>query len=435
MPNENVFNNSPANLKTSLYVQGQNTSVVPLGANIYNDLNSECSFINPAVGSLYDRLQTAEYSTIFSILSLYGITYLRDVITTAGSGAITNTGNGYILSTTTAANDSATLDSAERGHYSANGSYEVGIGVIVPVAPISTQKAIWGITDGSNGLYFGQDSTDVYVGALRNGTETKVYKSNWNVDKLDGTGSSGLTLDTSRGYLYQIRYGSINGVAEFRVVMIQPSTNEQVPIVCERLYPITGTIIGDTNQPIRARIENGATAPAQPFSITVRGRGYANLGTPANINRTTSERRLTVATNNAAFVPLVSFQRQAIFPAGSGRANSINVVIDSFDLIPSNDIMWQLRLNSTLTGASFVSPSETPSIETCVLTDTSATAIDVATGIKLTGGLASSGQKTTLNSFTVNTVLPGTQPATLCVRNITAVTGTVSAVLRVREEW
>jgi hypothetical protein len=51
------------------------------------------------------------------------------------------------------------------------------------------------------------------------------------------------------------------------------------------------------------------------------------------------------------------------------------------------------------------------------------------------GGLAPSGVRTALTSFPVDIVMTATTPVTLCVRNITSNTGTVSAVLRVHEEW
>ena len=37
-------------------------------------------------------------------------------------------------------------------------------------------------------------------------TDNWIYQSDWNVDKLDGTGASGMTLDPTKLNVYQIRY-------------------------------------------------------------------------------------------------------------------------------------------------------------------------------------------------------------------------------------
>jgi hypothetical protein len=234
--------------------------------------------------------------------------------------------------------------------------------------------------------------------------------------------------------MYQIRFSYHYGIVEYRVVIIDEIEILQKPIVCHRLWSTTETVIGDVDQPIRAHIENGDSTPAQSFTMNVRGRFCSNLGIHNPPTRITSERRLSIATSTT-FIPTVSFQRQATFPTGSSRANSINVSVNGLDIITSDDLVWQLRLNSTLTGASFNSPSETPSTETCVLSDVAATVVNMSTGVNLVGGLAAGTDKvSTLTTALLDMVLPGTQPVTLCVRNITG-SGSVSVLLRVQEEW
>jgi hypothetical protein len=394
--------------------------------------------VGSSVGSMYDRLQIAPYTQVFNVAPLYGISYLRDIITTSGSATITNTGGGFTLTTTTLANDAVTIDTAERGRFSIGNSFEAGIVLQIPNPPsTNTQKATWGIFDNNNGMYFGQDSTGIFVAALRNGSETKIYQSNWNANKLDGSDLYSYTLNTNVGCMYQIRFGYNYGTIEYRVVIIDPVTSEQIPVTCHRQSTTTGTLVGDPNQPVRAHIENGTTAPAQSFVMNLRGRYYASLGNPNPTKRLTSERRLNLSTSTT-FLPTVSFQRLATFPTGSGKNNSLNVLIDSFDIITDSDIIWQIRLNSTLIGASFGAPIYTLSTETCVQSDVSATAINVSTGILLMEGLATGGNHSTvltaLTSVPVDIVMPSTQIITLCIRTFSS-TGIVDAVLRVCENW
>jgi hypothetical protein len=404
------------------------------GGAIDGSMKSIISGVDPSVGSLYDRLQVAQFDNIFNVLPLYGVSALRDVVTTSGSGNVSNNGDGYALTTTASANDSAILDTAERGRFNSGTAFEAGLTIQIPSPPTGNQSIRWGIFDDNNGLYFGRDAGGIFIATRKNGAETtKVYQSQWNIDKLDGTGPSGLTLNPNNGYMYQIRFGTNFGIAEYRIMLIDPGTNSEIPIACHRQPPVSQSLVGDPNQPIRVQIQNGSTA--QPISASVRGRYYANLGTARPLNRMTSESRLNVSTNNTTFIPLVSFQRKVTFPTGATKSNSINVTVNGFDLIASTDVVWQLRQGSTLTGANWVNPSETLSSETSCLTDISATGVNVSTGVKIMGGLAPSGVRTALTSFPVDIVMTATTPVTLCVRNITSNTGTVSAVLRVHEEW
>ena len=389
--------------------------------------------ISPTLNSMFDRLQTAEATPLFNYTSNYGISALRDVISTAGSGTVTNTQGFYQLSTTATPNASAILDTAERGKLFPGNSFEAGVSIRVPLAPTGTQKATWGYFDGSNGAYFGQDSAGVFIGVLNNGVEIfKVYQSSWNEDKLNGLGPSKLTLDTTAGKMFQIRFGYEYGIIEFRIVFVN-SLNFQQIVVCHRQTQGTNlTLLSDPNQVIRVRAENGTSGGS--FSIIVRGRYYAVLGPTVPTNRITSESRLNMTVGAGAFVPTISFRRKAIFPDGSNRNNSVNVQISSFDILASNDLRWQLRYGSTLTGASFGNISDTPSSETCSQSDVSATAINTSTGIKLMSGFAKGGQHAEQQSFPVDTVLNGTTPVTLAVTSLSG-NATCNIIFRVHEDW
>ncbi len=389
--------------------------------------------ISPTLNSMFDSLQTAEATPHFNYSSNYGISALRDVISTLGSGTVTNTQGFYQLSTTTTPNASAILDTTERGKIFPGNSLEAGVSIHVPVAPTGTQKATWGYFDGTNGAYFGQDSMGVFIGVLNNGVEVfKVYQSSWNEDQLNGLGPSRLTLDTTAGRMFQIRYGYAYGIIEFRIVFVNTLNFQQI-VVCHRQPQGTNTVLlSDPNQVIRVRVENGGSGGS--FSTIVRGRYYAVLGPTVPTNRITSEIRLNMTVGASTIVPTISFRRKAIFPDGSNRNNSVNVQIRSFDILASADLRWQLRYGSTLTGASFGNISDTPSSETCCQSDISSTAINTSTGIKIMSGFAKGGQHAAQQSFPVDTVLNGTNPVTLAIASLSG-NATCNIIFRVHEDW
>ncbi|MCG7337121.1 hypothetical protein MHZ95_17820 [Sporosarcina sp. ACRSM] len=389
--------------------------------------------ISPTLNSMFDRLQTAEATPLFNYTSNYGISAVRDVISTTGSGTVTNTQGFYQVATPTSPNATAILDTAERGKLFPGNSFEAGVSVRIPTAPTGTQKATWGYFDGSNGAYFGQDATGIFVAVLNNSVEIfKVYQSSWNVDRLDGSGPSKLTLNTTVGKMFQIRFGYEYGIIEFRIVFVNTFNFQQI-VVCHRQSQNTnGVLLSDPNQVIRVQVQNGGGGGA--FSANVRGRYYAILGPTVPTNRITSESRLNMTVGAGAFIPTISFRRKGIFPDGSNRNNSVNVQISSFDILASNDLRWQLRYGSTLTGASFGNISDTPSSETCCQADVSATAINTSTGIKLMSGFAKGGQHSAQQRFPVDTVLNGTTPVTLAITSLSG-NATCHIVFRVHEDW
>ena len=206
----------------------------------------------------------------------------------------------------------------------------------MPVAPTGSQVVRWGVYDDQNGLFFGQNvANGIFVAIRRAGVDTIIPQTSWNVDPLDGTGPSGATLSLSKGNIFQIVFTWYGyGVIEFRVVIPDPTTLAQEVITVHRFSPTGETSLADPNLPVRAEISNGGTATA--LNLFVGGRQYSILGNYSPVFRVTSERRTVTATGT--LTPILSFQRKAIFPAGSGRTNSVSVKLEGIDLVTSDDI-------------------------------------------------------------------------------------------------
>ena len=89
----------------------------------------------------------------------------------------------------------------------------------------------WGAFDSNDGCYFDLDDLGVLKVSVRSSTsgsiiKAQVTRSNWNGDKLDGTGPSGFTLDLTKINIYwidfqlgtgRVRYGVVNEMGD-RVV-------------------------------------------------------------------------------------------------------------------------------------------------------------------------------------------------------------------------
>jgi len=396
------------------------------------------SNIGPAVNSQFNELRVARKFPIVELTSVYGLSDLRDVVTTTGGGTVSNNGTEYVVSTTSGGTDSAILESALRGRYEPGFAGEAGIGMRLPSMPIGNQIARWGLFDLQNGAFFGVTSTNIFVAVRRGGVDTVINQSAWNVDPLDGSGPSGATLSLSEGYIYQVVFTWYGyGVIEFRVVIPDPVTLAQEVITVHRFSPFGQTSFIDPNQPLRAELSNNGTT-GNFLNLFVGGRQYCIVGKYEPTFRVTSERR-TVTNVTSTLRPVISFTRKAVFPTGSARANSVQVDLEEINIISTTDLAYQILLGGTLDGTFVNYPTATtiiPDSETALLVNNSSTTITggevVFQGVSTGGGIS----RVLATAELLNFTLPINGVVTLAVADIGGGgSNTVNAVFRVVESW
>ena len=381
--------------------------------------------------SAFSEVRVAERTNIIELKSIYGTSALRDLETLAGSATIASAASGEIQLTTTANGpDYAELNSAERGRYIPGDTADIGIGVRLGGEGFANNAyAEWGLDDGTEGFGFGEDATGVYVYTRRNGTQTKVYQSSWNVDVLDGTGRSGVTLDTTDGTIFQMHFAWYGyGVIEFQVVDQRTTSLPSETLTVHRFRPVGATSVQTPNLPIRAILDNNSDATAR--TMFVGGRKYATVGKFTPNRRKTSERRLELGSVDTTFLPTVSFRRKSAFL-------DVGVKVDKIQIITDADLLWQLRLNEGLTSASYGTPTDHTAAETALEADISATATDGAGEVLDQGIIAGgAGRAEILSSVErLDFDLIAQQPVTVAVRRFSGTGATVSVNLAMREEW
>jgi len=381
--------------------------------------------------SQFDELLVVQQSQEINLKSVYGISALRDTVSVVGTGSVTNADGEYKLTTGAATSDVARLASAERGRYVAGQDSVTGIGVRVSDTPTGNIDLKWGYYGDDDGYGYGVDATGIYVFIRRGAVDTKVYQSSWNNDVADGTGSSGVTLTLSEGNIFQIDFTWYGfGTITFNLVSYDPNTFEQKVVTLHRIRVTGQTSIVNPNQSITAEVTNGATATAFD-SLYIAGRQFSTRGKFIPSRRITSGRRLALGSINTTFLPLMSMRRKAAFESVSVKLNGLSAITDA-------DLIVQIRLDASLTGASFTTPDDHSAAETALELDSSATA--VTGGEVLWEGLIdSSGVGNSASGFANLPLLDvdfiGVLPVTVCVRRVTGTGATVSGVLRVLEEW
>jgi hypothetical protein len=128
------------------------------------------------------------------------------------------------LTTTTGSTDSVIRQSYRQIEYT-RGNGQLCLFSLNPGgAPKTNNNRLWGMGDVNNGAFFCIDGTvlKVCVRTKTSGTvvDNEIAQSSWNKDKLDGTGVSGVTLDTSKQNLFFITYSWLGtNIVRFGVVV------------------------------------------------------------------------------------------------------------------------------------------------------------------------------------------------------------------------
>lgn len=220
----------------------------------------------------------------------------------------------------------------------------------------------------ANGMYLELDGTTLQwverSSVTGVATESKITQGNWNVDPLDGTGASGITLDITKA---QIQWMDIEwlGLGTSRMGFV---INGQF-VTCHVFHHanlIQSTYITTASLPLRYEIrQEGAGGDSttstmkQVCSTVVSEGGYSLAGLQQAVTTPiATPYRLTSADT---YYPVASIRLKA----SPDRLDAIVVLTAlSFLSITNNStVNWQLRASATTTGGSWVSAGIDSAVE------------------------------------------------------------------------
>lgn len=381
--------------------------------------------------TVFDEARVAGKTPIIELNAIYGLSGLRDDQQTSGTGAVTSTPSEFRVRHQ-AAGDFARLASSSRGRYQPGTIGEVGLGIRLSAIPTNGDfEAVWGLFDmglsgGSNteniqdGMVFGIDGTGKFIAVYDGGTEVaKIYSENWNGRDAKG-------FDLTDGVIFQIDYLYYGyGTIVFKYIESN-SSNQETRVL--HTYNVTGgTTVENTNLQVGGYVKSSNST--DDFSLYIGGRQYNVVGNYKPNKRINTARNSGVSTTTTEFTPIVSVRKKS-------SRRKIASELDGFNILSTTDAYVQIRLNSTLTGATFGSLDEQPDSDTGLEQDTSATAINTATGTKLYEGIVAGGANKQSTSLTSLDNLPLDTPdegvITLSAKAIDT-GGEVDGILQIQE--
>ncbi len=194
----------------------------------------------------------------------------------------------------------------------------------------------------NNGVYFEYSDGNASVN-LKNDSVTSISQSSWNIDKMDGSGPSGIDLDFTKTQLFivdmewlgvgRIRYGFY---AYGRIHYCHQVTNINV---------LTSPYTNNINLPICYSLHctnagGGSGTIRQICSTVISEGGYNPVGRPFSVSNSQEgvDSPVTVPTSETALLAIrgggVNYYHQNIIPTG----------ISIIDTATNNNLLYRLRL-------------------------------------------------------------------------------------------
>lgn len=225
----------------------------------------------------------------------------------------------------------------------------------------------YGQFDDNNGFFFELNGTtaNVVIRSKVSGSvvDNAISQSSWNTDKMDGTGTSGITIDFSKELIFFINYqwlgaGSVQfGFVVNRIIYVCHQFNHSNLI--DTLYSQTATL------PIRASVKNTASTSAtveMTCGAVISEGGVHTFGRSYTASNGTTSRSFSGAGSR---IPVLSLRKQTAYLGTEVVLYDVGFFFNSAD-----DFFIEIVKNpTTLTGASW---ANVPGI---MQKDVSATAI------------------------------------------------------------
>jgi len=316
----------------------------------------------------FARLRVSNPFTLFDGALRYRDDPFKWSESTSGNGAITfNTNQSTIIMTSIGAG-TCVRESKRVFSYQPGKSLLTMATFVMNTPTVGVRQRV-GLFGAQNGVYFEANDATLYMvirkytsGIVDDNSE-KVSQGNWNGDRLDGTGPSGITLNVSKAQIWwcdiewlgvgSVRCGFVIG-GEFIVCHTFHHAN-----ILALVYMTTATL------PVRYEltvVEEGTASMQAICSTVISEGGYVNRSLPRAVGTSLTGRNLS----HTVYRPLVCIRLK------STNLDAV-VVPTKFEVygLQQAAFVYQVILNPTLTNDSWTSAGTDSSVEY----DISATAL------------------------------------------------------------
>ena len=320
--------------------------------------------VGPMAIDAFGRQRVSNPLTLFDSSHRYRDNGLWNTSTASGGTAVFSANEGLVnLNVNTTSGSEVIRETTKVFSYQPGKSLLVFNTFVMAPAQTNLRQRV-GYFGTDNGIYvqLNNNTVSFVERSLVTGvvTETVADQSTWNVDKLDGTGPSGVTLDITKA---QIFFMDIEWLGEGTVRL--GFVIDGVFILCHRFNHanlITSTYITTASLPLRYEITNtGITANSstlkQVCSTVISEGGYELRGAQQSIGTPiTTPRTFAVA---GTYYPILAIK----LTSTKLDAIVIPTAISILGLGNGKNYAWRIVQTGTVTGGAWVSAGVDSAVE------------------------------------------------------------------------
>lgn len=270
-----------------------------------------------------------------------------------------------------------------------------------PKENLRQRVGYFGLTGGAtfgtpyNGIYLEQNGLTLSINLASGSLNqiTTITQSSWNGDKFDGSGSSGRTLDVSKGNIFWMDIEWL-GVGDVRTGFFVDGK----PVVAhifhnDNVNPTT--YMTTASLPIRYELENTATTASSSTmkqicsSVQSEG-GYEGFARRYNVTKNGSNP--TVLTTQDIQYPMIALRLNSNRLDSAVVPSNLSVVLEQTASNKPDTVQYRILLNPTLTGGAWLTHFNGN-------VDYNVTATAVTGGTDIIGGYISSSGVLDINSI------------------------------------
>jgi hypothetical protein len=312
----------------------------------------------------FGRARVSQGFTLFDSSHRYSDNGLWDTATVGTASAVFSPNEGVVNLTVDSLADTEVVRETSKVFSYQPGKSLQNLNTFVFSPPKTNLRQRVGYYGTQNGIYLELDGTTVYFvrRSFINGSviNTRISQAEWNLDKLDGAGPSGATLDITKSHIMFIDVEWL-GVGSVRCGFIINGSFIHVHSF-HHANIITSTYMTTASLPIRYEIKNtgntsGSSTLKQICSTVLSEGGYELNGTQQTIGiPITSPKSLATA---GTYYPVVSIRLK------SDRLDSVVIPTAISILGQGNGINyeWRIIADGNVTTTSWTPISATSSVE------------------------------------------------------------------------
>ena len=329
-----------------------------LGVSSGSRLPVEIVAANSPSVDAFGRFRTSQVTTLNDFKQVHGIH--NDLIWTTGStgsGSIAHDSNrsSTILTVHTGSGDERIHQTKKHFRYTPGISFVVSMTGVLGAPKDNVRKRL-GYFDLNDGVYWQTSGSEVSL-VLRNSisgsvSELIVSQSDWNVDRMDGFGPSGVVLDTSKAQIFVFDFQWL-GSGRVRTGVF---FNGSLTITHEFRHSnrIGSAYMATPTLPIRWEITNLAetSSPTSTEQMCYAVCAEGQIGRTGGIVRS-ANRGTSVQSIGTTKIPVISMRMTA-----ENVSANVSSIVTSISSLTAADYLWEALLNPMVTDtATWVSGS------------------------------------------------------------------------------